>query len=79
MGKPDPDPQQVSLRMRKKICFSEIFFCDQMVQSVVQRPEVQELVQESGLVHTCTSLITDQRLWYLVGIRHPTLCQITEK
>jgi hypothetical protein len=52
---------------------SEIFFRDEVVQSVVQRPEVQELVQESGLVHTCTSLIRDQRLWYLLGICHCTV------
>jgi hypothetical protein len=50
----------------------------QVVQSVVQRPEVQELVQESGLVHTCTSLITDQRLWYLLGIRHCTMSNLRE-
>jgi hypothetical protein len=66
----------------ENVFYSEIFFCDEVVQSVVQRPEVQELVQESGLVHTCTSLLRDQRLWYLVGIRHcgtATKCSIKQR
>jgi hypothetical protein len=50
-----------------------------VVQSVVQRPEVQELVQESGLVNNCTSLLREQRLWYLLGINYTALLKITEK
>lgn len=41
----------------------------QVVQTVVQSPEVQEMMvnQHPALLHTCNSLLRDQRLWYLLG------------